>query len=210
MNNPGEELNYHGLMNDSSSATFGANYGYPTCLAARDPTVLPDNNGMQVGTQFAYGPLGGNNTDEVCKTKQVPRLTFPAHTAPIDHKFTADGSALWVSFHGSWSVFLTYYPFMTDNSRNRQPPDGYRLSRVDFQNGEPVQLANSSTPAIDILTNPDNTKCFANCFRPTGLAFDAKGRLYMASDSTGEVFMITTNAVQTSGAARRYRNWFSI
>jgi len=28
------------------------------------------------------------------------------------------------------------------------------------------------------------------CFRPTGLAFDAKGRLYMASDATGEIWVI--------------------
>jgi hypothetical protein len=29
------------------------------------------------------------------------------------------------------------------------------------------------------------------CFRPTGIAFDSKGRLYMASDATGEIWLIT-------------------
>ena len=28
------------------------------------------------------------------------------------------------------------------------------------------------------------------CFRPVGVAFDAKGRLYMSSDSTGEIYVI--------------------
>jgi hypothetical protein len=28
------------------------------------------------------------------------------------------------------------------------------------------------------------------CFRPTGLAFDSKGRLFMASEKTGEIWVI--------------------
>jgi len=46
INNPGEELNYHGVLNDTKSPQFGANYGYPTCIAARDPTILPVNTGI--------------------------------------------------------------------------------------------------------------------------------------------------------------------
>jgi glucose/arabinose dehydrogenase len=102
MNNPGEELNYHGVLNDTKSPQFGANYGYPLCIAARDPTILPANTEIQIGTQFVYGTVGGINTDDLCAPKQAPRLTFPAHTAPIDLKFNANGSALYVTFHGSW------------------------------------------------------------------------------------------------------------
>jgi sugar lactone lactonase YvrE len=32
-----------------------------------------------------------------------------------------------------------------------------------------------------------------SCIRPTGLAFDAKGRLYMAAEVTGEIFVIERN-----------------
>lgn len=92
-------------MGDSKSPLFGANYGYPTCIAARDPAILPSNSGIQIGTHFAYGTVGGTNTDEACKAKQIPRLTLPAHTAPIDLKFKADGSAMYITFHGSWYVF---------------------------------------------------------------------------------------------------------
>jgi hypothetical protein len=31
----------------------------------------------------------------------------------------------------------------------------------------------------------------SKCFRPTGIAFDSKGRLFMASDSSGEIYVIT-------------------
>lgn len=37
------------------------------------------------------------------------------------------------------------------------------------------------------MNMPDNTKCPSECLRPVGLAFDGKGRLFVSSDSTGEV-----------------------
>lgn len=44
--------------------------------------------------------------------------------------------------------------------------------------------------ANDILTNPDNSKCPSGCFRPVGLAWDSKGRLWFSSDSSGEIFVM--------------------
>jgi hypothetical protein len=58
-------------------------------------------------------------------------------------------------------------------------------------NGDPTHPPTSNTAIIPIMTNRDNSRCPRGCFRPTGLAFDAKGRLYMASDSTGEIYVIT-------------------
>jgi hypothetical protein len=46
------------------------------------------------------------------------------------------------------------------------------------------------------MSNQDVTKCPDTCFRPVGLAFDSKGRLFMTSDSTGEIYIITA----TNGA----------
>jgi glucose/arabinose dehydrogenase len=40
-------------------------------------------------------------TDEECQEKQVPKITFGSHLAPLDVKFR-DGSAAYISFHGSW------------------------------------------------------------------------------------------------------------
>ncbi|KAH6715114.1 hypothetical protein BKA61DRAFT_643028 [Leptodontidium sp. MPI-SDFR-AT-0119] len=175
--NPGEELNYHGLLNTTApSPQRGANYGYPACFSAWDPSVLPNNANIKVGTQFLIGDPSGSNTDAMCLQRQAPRLTFPSHTAPLDVKFNRNGTAAYIAFHGSW---------------NRQPPDGYRLSRIEFKDGQPVEPATSTTTAFNILSNSNNANCPSRCFRPTTLAFDSKDRLFMTSDSTGEIYIIT-------------------
>lgn len=74
--------------------------------------------------------------------------------------------------------------------RNRDIPSGYKLSIVPFENGEPVAAPDNTTAAIDIFANADNNACPDNCFRPTGLAFDSQGRLFMSSDATGEIYVI--------------------
>ncbi|KAI2627657.1 soluble quino protein glucose dehydrogenase [Hypoxylon sp. NC1633] len=186
-NNPAEEMNYHGVITDVDNPLKGQNYGYPACFAAWQTTDIPSNSGITTGSQFG-GVAGtpyeqataGESVEEVddfCRTqRQGPRLVFPAHTAPLDVKFTADGSVAYVSFHGSW---------------NRDPPDGYRLGKISFANGQPVAGVNDTTAVEYILQNPDNTRCPGACVRPVGLAFDKKGRLFMTSDASGELFVIT-------------------
>jgi hypothetical protein len=75
-------------------------------------------------------------------------------------------------------------------NRNRDEPIGYKLSVIEFSNGEPVAPADSNNATIDVLTNPDIRQCPDNCFRPVGLAWDSQGRLYMSSDSTGEIYIV--------------------
>lgn len=62
--------------------------------------------------------------------------------------------------------------------------------RVDFKDGQPVADRTSKTAQILVMENSNNGGCPNNCFRPVGLAFDDKGRLYMSSDSSGEVYVI--------------------
>ena len=62
--------------------------------------------------------------------------------------------------------------------------------RLDFKNGDPVESATSKTAQIPVMENQDATRCQNNCFRPVGLAFDTKGRLFVSSDTTGEIFVI--------------------
>ncbi|KAI0173093.1 soluble quino protein glucose dehydrogenase [Hypoxylon sp. FL1284] len=186
---PAEEMNYHGVISDTENPMRGVNYGYPACFAAWQTDNIPSNEGITVGSQF--GGIDGTpyeqvtsrtsmtDVDDFCRAeRQPPRIVFPPHTAPLDVKFKADGSTAYVAFHGSW---------------DRTPPDGYRLGRIAFVDGQPV-ADSSSTEAVEyILENPDNTQCPGACFRPVGLAFDAKGRLFMTSDQTGELFVITGN-----------------
>jgi sugar lactone lactonase YvrE len=72
-------------------------------------------------------------------------------------------------------------------------PDGYLLYAVDFSasSGMPAEPADSNTAVIPIMSNVDNSKCPQGCFRPVGIAFDSKGNLFMSSDSTGEIYVIT-------------------
>jgi hypothetical protein len=84
--------------------------------------------------------------------------------------------------------------------RNRDVPSGYKLAMVPFQNGQPVAAPDNTTAAMDVFANVDNTKCPDNCFRPVGLAFDGKGRLFMSSDSTGEIYVITRDSGSTSNS----------
>jgi hypothetical protein len=45
----------------------------------------------------------------------------------------------------------------------------------------------------DVVSNADVSLCGGSsggCFRPVGLAWDDRGRLWMSSDATGEVFVV--------------------
>ena len=68
---------------------------------------------------------------------------------------------------------------------------------MQFQNGEPVAPSSSNTSTTDIFSNTNNSVCPDNCFRPVGMAFDKKGRLFVASDSTGEIYVIVLEESST-------------
>ncbi|KAH7312226.1 soluble quino protein glucose/sorbosone dehydrogenase [Stachybotrys elegans] len=177
--NPGEELNFHGWLNGSSEHQ-GGNYGYPYCYAIWSTENFPELGDLETGDQFPRTETRTLN-DESCNADYVaPRLSFQAHVAPLDIKFTEDASEAFVSFHGSW---------------NREDPVGYRVSRVEFgEDGQPTAAHSSMDAAIDVLTNPSLDNCPDNCFRPAGLAWDSEGRLWMTSDSTGEIFVIVRDS----------------
>ncbi len=103
--NPAEELNFHGLINDTKSKEFGANYGYPHCFPAWEPSLIANPN-IKVGTQF-MNEFSANGTsvgsDEWCtRERYPPRSVFSSHLAPLDIKFRKDGSAAYITMHGSW------------------------------------------------------------------------------------------------------------
>lgn len=108
--NPCEELNYHGQVNDTASPERGGHHGYPECYAVWDPSVIPNAaaQNLTVGSPFVIGQPGGENTDAMCRARLAPKLCFPSHTAPLDIKFNANGTAAYVPFHGSWYAFFPY------------------------------------------------------------------------------------------------------
>ncbi|KAK0784901.1 hypothetical protein LTR75_013690 [Friedmanniomyces endolithicus] len=186
-NNPGEEMNFLGFLNGTYSPNQGRNFGYPECYAAWNVSAIPEFNGT-VGMQFAIGSLNSTDNDTTCDAanRQAPRLTFQAHMAPLDILFNSEGTAAWVTFHGSW---------------DRTDPVGYKLSVVEFAAGDAVQPSDSLTAAVDIVTNANQSACPSGCFRPVGLAWDKQGRLFMSSDATGEVYAILRDDGNQTSAA---------
>ncbi|KAL7932637.1 soluble quino protein glucose dehydrogenase [Trichoderma chlorosporum] len=174
-NNPGEELNYHGIL--GSSDHQGGNYGYPDCYTVWSTSGFPDLGDLQVGDQFADDSAPPNVTDEVCNHDRVaPRIAFQAHSAPLDIKFNSNASEAFVTFHGSW---------------NRNDPTGYRVVSLAFgSDGQPTALQNSTGAVTDVITNQNLSNCPNQCFRPVGLAWDTSGRLWFSSDATGEIFVL--------------------
>ncbi|KAJ0107510.1 hypothetical protein J7T55_007699 [Diaporthe amygdali] len=109
-----------------------------------------------------------------------PNYGYPdSHMAPLDLVFNANGTEAMVTFHGSW---------------NRQPPIGYKFGTIKFANGEPTEPSTSTTALTDILTMKSLTSCPSQCFQPVGLAVDSKGRVFMSSDTTGEIYVLQKTA----------------
>ncbi|CAK7202694.1 hypothetical protein SEUCBS139899_005421 [Sporothrix eucalyptigena] len=185
-NNPGEELNYHGPLSSVSSpqTRIGGNFGYPTCFALWDTTDFPDLGSLAVGDQFVTNPTSTLDDSYCASTYYPPRLTFQAHMAPLDILFEPDGSAAYVSFHGSW---------------DRPTNIGYKVSQIAFSGGEPVEPSDSTTATQDIFYNADLSVCPGQCFRPVGLAMDTKGRLFVSSDTTGEIYVLQKTTTTGGG-----------
>ncbi|KAL8297772.1 hypothetical protein RB597_007178 [Gaeumannomyces tritici] len=177
--NPGEELNFHGYLNGSTQDQ-GGNYGYPTCFAVRNVTTIPNSGSLKVGDQFGAN-TDGSNSDEACAANYTaPRLTFPAHFAPMDIKFNQDGSTAFLSFRGSL---------------NKSNPVGYLVAAVDFDKdrGEPTAERTSVTSLKPIISNDlvgQGHTCPDTCMRPVGMNWDSRGRLWVAADSTGEIYVL--------------------
>ncbi|KAF2264513.1 soluble quino protein glucose dehydrogenase [Lojkania enalia] len=176
-NNPAEELNYHGRLDDDNNPHMDKNYGYPLCYGAWDTEEIPSAGDLQVGQQFAIAEENATNSDSFCHDdREAPRLVFQPHTSPLDIKFDSKGENLYVTLHGSW---------------NREDPVGYSVSVIKFgADGQPTEPSTSTTALSPIIANSNTTACPGECFRPAGLAWDPKGRLYFTSDSTGEIYVL--------------------
>lgn len=159
--------------------------GYPTCLTVWEPIPLPFKLMLETGDQFARSPNNTFNDTDCETTFRGPRISFFAHTAPLDIKFHPRTGDAWIPFHGSW---------------NRDDPVGYTLSYVPFdKHMQPVPKKNDMNATVDVLWNKDNKLCPVECFRPTGVAIDARGRVWVTSDHTGEVFVVTPPEAYLNG-----------
>lgn len=55
--NPGEELNYHGLINSTEpNEQEGKNYGYPACYAVWETSTITGVDSVRVGVSCTTAP----------------------------------------------------------------------------------------------------------------------------------------------------------
>ena len=151
---PPEELNR--IVQDG-------NYGWPQVY------------GKQQVDQTREDPLG-TTKEAFAKTTQPAVMTFPAHSAPIDMKFLSAAASFpadyqqdaLVCWHGSW---------------NRKNPQGYKVQRIHYQNGQPVSV----TDFFSGFLSKDGATRFG---RPAGLAVSDKG-VYISDDENGVIYYVT-------------------
>jgi glucose/arabinose dehydrogenase len=152
-NVPPEELN---------RIESGKNYGWPYCYGNRqvDP-VMPDPPDM---TKEAF-----------CATTEPPLLENQAHEAPIGFTFYTGtnfpaeytGDAF-VALHGSW---------------NRFPPTGYKVVRLQFENGQPTAFQ-------DFVTGFLIEDGKAHFGRPAGITVAPDGSLLFSDDINGVIYRV--------------------
>lgn len=116
------------------------------------------------------------NWKEYAEKTTMPELLFTAHSAPMSLKFykgnmfpaSYKNSAL-VTFRGSW---------------NRKPACGYKIMKVDFENGKPVRSEDFVT---GFLFN-DGASVFA---RLVGLTELPDGSVLVTDDTNGVIYRIS-------------------
>ncbi|PPQ80786.1 hypothetical protein CVT26_015201 [Gymnopilus dilepis] len=196
--NPADELEfvtYPTKLTGVSGVKIPApkSYGFPDCTTlwngSADPVGDPQFVGKPRGYQFSLN-LEPSRGDAFCHdtaNNQPPSLSFQSHSVPLDIKFYTPSfppvkapafpaSAInqaFVSFHGSF---------------DRTPPTGYGVVRVP----SPFGPQTNKDLGYAFLVQASNLTGCPSCtsIRPVGLAFGSDGRLYVSSDSSGELFVV--------------------
>jgi hypothetical protein len=161
-NNPGEKIHY---MGDITKPNYNW-CGYLSCFTVWQPSDFSDKTFM-VGDWFMPTPNSTFSDDVWNQKVTAANMTLFPYSAPIDCKFDADPTTMYITYHGSW---------------NCTPVTGFKLVAVSSMVGAdgqytPVESITSTVAAKDIFYNPKvesrqgNGPSFSSgCFRPAGLA----------------------------------------
>ena len=182
----------HGRDNlyQSYPAQFNATDG------AENPAeeLLQVNQGDDFGWPYCYydqraggvvlGPEYGGNRSTVgrCSIAKAPVTAFPGHWAPNGLVFYTGTSfpehyrnGAFVAFHGSWN-------------RAPQPQAGYLIAFVPANGGSlssTHELFATGLAGASAITSDNQA-----AHRPTGLAVDSSGALYISDDAHGRIWRV--------------------
>lgn len=140
--------------------------------------------GADYGWPYMYGeghynpgdrPKGDTTYQQYLEKTTLPELTYQAHAAPMamvfytGNMFPAEYQHdAFVAMRGSW---------------NRSTPVGYRVVRLLFENGQPIEFEDFVT---GFLVN-NNRSHFA---RLAGVTMHADGSLLVSDDTNGVVYRV--------------------
>ena len=142
----------------------GRHYGWPYCYQDR-----------QVDRAYNSDPPG-TTAEAFCAATDAPVLTLDAHNSPIGMAFYTGAqfpaeyrNDAFVALRGSW---------------NRNPPGGYKVVRIKFENGQPVR-------SEDFVTGWLVNGGRAQFARVTGVAVAGDGALLVADDGNGVIYRVS-------------------
>jgi glucose/arabinose dehydrogenase len=150
----------------------GNDFGWPYCY-------FDSRTGHRV---LAPESGGDRNTVGRCASTRPPVTTFPGHWAPNALMFYSGTSfpsryrgGAFVAFHGSWN-------------RAPEPQAGYLVAFVPAS-------GSSLASTYEIFANGfSGSSSGRAAHRPTGLAADSTGALYITDDAAGRIWRVTYRA----------------
>lgn len=153
---PEEELN---LLEE------GKKYGWPYVLAG--DFLNPQDD-----------PPGDLTLEDWAAASEKPSLLYTAHSAPMQMTFYA-AAQYPASYRGNAFVAMR-------GSWNRNPPSGYEIVRIVFEDGKPARFE----PFVTGFVSKEGGK-YTRTARLAGIAVDKSGALLFSDDENGVIYRLS-------------------
>ena len=145
--------------------------------------------GKQYGWPYVYALSRFNPQDtppdssfsDYAEGSQEPIGLHTPHAAPMQMTFYT-GDAFPDEFRGDAFIAMR-------GSWNRQPPSGYEVLRVDFEDGKPVAMEPFVTGFL--MESAESPTGWGHMGRLAGMAEGPEGSLYLSDDTGGIIYRIT-------------------
>ncbi|TNC66629.1 YbhB/YbcL family Raf kinase inhibitor-like protein [Rubellimicrobium roseum] len=155
----------------------GAQYGWPYVYA--DDRLNPQDY-----------PANGLTIEDWAAQSTDPEGFWTPHASPMQMAFYT-GEAFPEDYRGD-----AFLPMR--GSWNRNPPSGYEVVRIDFENGEPVGIEPFITGFL--MEDAESPSGWGQMGRLAGLAQGPDGALYLSDDTGGVIYRIVYTGAEGDAA----------